>query len=125
MYPQNATELAAIVAAAVPLLVWAVSGAFSVYTRLGENRRADWLRINELIQILYRGGDHGLWAQMLAVTELRSFGAQRRTLKPILAAAAIFFRNVVTDSSKSLADHIEQTFDVSSDVVQTSSTKRP
>ena len=112
MYPKNITELSAILAAAVPLLIWATSGAFSVHTKLGANRRADWLRINELIQILYKGVDYGLWAQMLAATELASFKKQRAALIPIMKSAVIYFSEYPTETSTQLSQHIVKTFDI-------------
>ena len=110
MYPKDASQLAALFAAVTPLLIWAASGAFSVYTRLGENRREDWRRINDLISILYRSGEHGHWAQMLSVTELSSFKRQSRDLKPIMVQASNFFAGCGNPTAESLAVHIDRAF---------------
>jgi hypothetical protein len=71
-----------------------------------ENKRAEWRRVEELINIVYRGTVHGLWAQKLAVDELMTLKGCHAEIVPILREASDFFR-AGGGAGLRLADHID------------------
>lgn len=86
-----APQWATVMALAVPLLIAGASGVWAVWVRSQENRRAEWRRIEELIQTVHNGSEKGLWAQKLAVAELVSLKSRRKNIDPILRDAEQFF----------------------------------
>ena len=104
--PANAAEWAALITIASTLLVATVSGGWAVWVRSQENTRAEWRRIEELVQIVYNGASKGLWAQKLAVDELVSLKRRRDEILPILREASNYFRSI-DSPGVSLADHID------------------
>jgi hypothetical protein len=86
MYPKNATELAALIAALLPFTIWMVSGLRAVWTRAAEVRQQEWRRLSELAQLLYNKDYHtGMWAQIAAINEL----ADVRGKNQVVAAKTI------------------------------------
>lgn len=93
MYPSNVTETAALLGALVPLIVWALSSAFSAFARTREASLARWRRVQELAVALHnKRGNSGLWAQMLAIRELEEMrGRQKKASREVLQDARVQF----------------------------------
>jgi hypothetical protein len=94
MYRDNATELAALIAAIVPLTVWIFSGLWSVRTRAVESRAQEWRRLGELALSLYnRENTVGQWAQIAAINEISDVRGKRQRVAAlaILQAARLHF----------------------------------
>lgn len=78
IYPRDAGQWAALIAALVPLVVWAVSGVVRGVVMWSERREGQWRRLHELATILYnKDGQSGLWAQILAAQELKRLRTRR------------------------------------------------
>jgi hypothetical protein len=79
MYPHDATQLAALLAALVPFTIWVLSSLIGVRTRSAERRSQEWRRISELAQILYnKEAASGQWAQVAAIHELGDVRGKRQ-----------------------------------------------
>jgi hypothetical protein len=94
MYPKDATQLAALIAALVPFSIWVFSSLIAAQTRASERRSQEWLRISELARQLYnKEGAQGQWAQVAAIHELGDVRGkhQRRAAVAILEHAANYF----------------------------------
>lgn len=100
-----APQWATLLGLAFPLFVAGASGVWAVWVRVQENQRAEWRRMEELIQIVYNGSSKGLWAQKIAVDELTSLAGRHHNIHPILREAEHFFRNG-SPNGVALADHI-------------------
>lgn len=92
-------QWATIMALAIPLLIAGASGVWAVWVRSQENQRAEWRRIEELIQTVHKGSEKGLWAQKLAVAELVSLKGRRKSIDPILKDAEQFFLSTSPNGS--------------------------
>lgn len=98
IYPNNSGEWAALLAAIVPLFIWALSSvgaALSAWRRAGSDRAEryakDWVRIGELMNLMHNGARNGLWVQQTAIEEFRRFRRQRQELVPILKSAQTYW----------------------------------
>lgn len=103
----EAPQWATVMALAIPLLIAGASGVWAVWVRAQENKRAEWRRIEELIQIVYNGSTKGLWAQKLAVDELVSLKRRRENIARVLSDAEQYFRRAAPNGNV-LADHISE-----------------
>lgn len=93
MYPENLTELVALIGILTPLIIAAIAGLWNVRTKSFENDLIRWRRINELAATLYNK-DHafGLWAQLAAAYELGHVARpHKEAAKSIITAARIQF----------------------------------
>lgn len=104
--PSTFTDWAGLLAILTTLLVASVSGLWAVRVRSQENARAEWRRVEELVQIVHYGSAKGLWAQKLAVAELLSLKRHHDLARRILREAAEHFRTTGASGS-TLANYIE------------------
>ena len=102
----GAPEWIALLTVAATLIVASASGVWAVCVRSAENNRAQWKRIEELMQIIHHGADTGLWAQKLAVEELLTIPGHRHRIMRVLSEAAAHFRAAGPNGGL-FADHIE------------------
>lgn len=111
MYPTNAAEWIAFLAAISPLVIWSIGGISKGREAWAARREAEWRRLHELALILYNNAHaNGLWGQLLAVRELRRLRSRQLDAKALAASAAIFFRNnpVQTDGTRVLLAHLDE-----------------
>lgn len=102
---QIAPQWATLLGFAAPLFIAGASGVWAVWIRMQENQRAEWKRMEELIEIIYNGHTKGIWAQKIAVDELTSLSGRRHNIRLVLRDAEQYFRNG-SASGVALADHI-------------------
>jgi hypothetical protein len=89
MYPSSATELTALIAVLVPLVVATFSGLRGVGIKSLENDLVRWRRLNELAKALYnKDHEYGQWAQIAAVYELASYSAPHKDAANAILADA-------------------------------------
>lgn len=92
MYPDNAEEVTALIAALVPLVIWALSSMITAVAKLLESRREAWQRLNSLVTVLYnKGHESGQWRQILAVRELEEYWTHRVAIHEIAKLASAHF----------------------------------
>jgi hypothetical protein len=103
---EDAVHWAALLTVLVSIIVATASGVWAVFVRAQGNRRLEWKRIEELIQILHNGAITGLWAQKLAIDELVTIRRRRREIRTALRDASSFFRDM-GPAGASLAQHID------------------
>ncbi len=95
IYPTDARQWAALIAALVPVFVWAVSGLIRGAVMWNQRREGEWKRLHELAAILYnKDGESGLWSQVLAVEELKRLRTRRKEVLELAHAAAIQFSSL-------------------------------
>ena len=104
--PSSFADWAALLTIIVTLLVASVSGLWTAKVRSRENARAEWRRMEELVQIVHHGSAKGLWAQKLAVEELLTLKQHHERTRRILREASEYFRSTDAVDSR-LADHID------------------
>lgn len=91
MYPTNPTELAAFIAALVPLAIWAASGLVTGVNALHTAHRAGWDRLHDVADILYnKGNTYGAWRQMVAIWELKGHWFHRTQIRELAQAVRTY-----------------------------------
>tara|TARA_R110002110_G_scaffold394957_1_gene609242 strand:- start:4253 stop:4597 length:345 start_codon:yes stop_codon:yes gene_type:complete len=92
MYPENAGELAALIAALVPLAIWAFSSMITAVAKLLDSRREAWRRLTCLVTVLYnKDHEYGQWRQILAARELGEYRTHRGVIHEIANIASEHF----------------------------------
>jgi hypothetical protein len=93
IYPSNFAEFLALIAALIPVFIWAVSGLVSARVHLKENKQKQWRRLHELASALYNHNHaQGRWVQEVAIRELAEFqGVHKEAAKQILIDAKAHF----------------------------------
>ena len=104
--PSTFADWAALLTIITTLIIASASGLWSAFVRSQENGRAEWRRIEELVQIVHHGSIRGLWAQKLAVEELLSLKRDHERIRRTLKEMSAHFRTTGGSGSK-LADHID------------------
>ena len=94
MYPQTWQEVVAFIAAVSPLIIFAWSNIMSAWTRRLDRQRADWLRINQLVTVLYNKNNDGFWMQIAAAEELATFPKNSSAIYKIAVDAREHFTNI-------------------------------
>jgi hypothetical protein len=107
IYPDGLGEWLAFLSVLFTLITAAVSAAWSVLVRSRENSRAEWRRLEELVQIVHHGTDRGIWAQKLAVDEMLSLRRRKPQVQEVLRDAARHFR-ATGEPGLRLSDHIDK-----------------
>ncbi len=103
---ENFSQWVVVGSIAVPLIVAVFTGLWAVWVRSQENKRAEWRRVEELINIVHNGATQGVWGQKLAVDELMSLRRPRKYFIPILREASAHFRRS-GPMGIPVADHID------------------
>lgn len=68
----------AVLTIAFSTLTWSVSGLIRAWTYRREQQQKEWLRLAELLAVLYnKQHEHGHWAQLAAINEMRTLTANR------------------------------------------------
>jgi|SRR6516225_6723530 len=90
--PTNPTQWIALLAALIPLVVWAGSGFVRGLVMLSQRREQQWRRLHELASALYnKEGASGAWVQFLAAQELKRLRTRRKEAKMLANKAADHF----------------------------------
>lgn len=93
MYPTNVTELTALLAVLLPIVIATITGLRSAHTKALENDLVRWRRMHELTYALYnKDSETGLLGQIAAAHELGATNRPYRTAAlDILGAAKLQF----------------------------------
>jgi hypothetical protein len=104
MYPADVTQLTALIAALIPLVLWALAAMQASLAKRAENHATRWKRIHDLAKILYnKDYEAGKWAQISAAYELSEMrGKQKAAAIAILSDAREAWARV-----PDMTDHIE------------------
>src|SRR4051794_32602578 len=112
---QMLLAIAAIVSAVIALITLVFSVCNNFLSTRRESNRRDWERFQALAQILHKGPEAGVWAQIAAVEELA--GLKTRKVQVLLLAkeALTYWRERKDPSSSDLRLALQKLIDKLSD----------
>ena len=98
-------SVAPAVSAGVALITFLFSVGTAFLNERRESNRRDWERLQEVAQILHRGGQTGLWAQKLAAQELAGLKT-KRSQALLLAREALTYWETKGDADNGLLSEL-------------------
>lgn len=82
----------AVLAIAGAAIAWTTSGLVRAFTYRREQQQREWTRVYELLRILYnKDHEHGHWAQIAAINELKTLTHNREGVTRIAKAIREFW----------------------------------
>ena len=103
-------SIAPTISAIVALFAFIFSVCNNFLSRRRESSRRDWERLQALSQVLHRGNEAGLWAQMLAIQELEGL-TTKRVQALLLAKEALTYWETKGNGSPALSSELRKVID--------------